>query len=312
MKPSVPALTLAALLIFGIQNSVLAATCSCAGVPLLTSLDVSATEKGQFFLNYTTEFHQMSDLVAGHADVNDETGRDRSSFSQVISASYALTDRWSVSGLISHIEHNREIGASFFDDKTTTSGFGDSVILVRYTPLFITPFSRHELSVGLGARIATGDDDLILDNGFVVSEDMQPSIGANGGIFWSSYGYAFNQAATVQLNVSANYTVNGENDREYSFGSEFNFALGLSQSIGTKFGYSAVVRYRTTRADERFGSYIPNTGGQWVDFVPALQYAVTDRLNIGLHGRIPVTRDLKGTLQFTTSYAYSLSLTYGF
>ena len=297
------------LLLFGPQSPVFAATCSCAGVPLLTYINTSATEKGQLFISYTADYHQISDLVSGSDDVPDETSRDRNSFSQVLSASYAMTDRWSVSAMISYVEHNRKIGSSFLG-KTTTSGFGDSVVLVRYTPLFITPFSRHELSLGAGARIPTGEDDY--GNGIRLSEDMQPSVGALGTILWSSYSYAFNQAATVQFGVSANYTFNEENDRKYAFGDEFNFALGISHSIGAKFGYSAALRYRSTLADRRFGFEIPNTGGEWLDFLPAVQYAVTDKFSVALSGRIPVARDLNGVLQFTTSYSYALSLTYGF
>jgi len=291
------------------QNSAMAATCSCAGVPLLTSIDTSATEKGQFFVTYTTEFHQISDLVSGTRDVTDETDRDRSSFSQVLSASYALTDRWAVSALVSYVEHSRTIGSSFLGE-TISSGIGDSVILARYTPMFITPFSRHELSFGLGVRIPTGEDNF--GDGFVFSEDMQPSSGSVGKIFWSSYSYAFNQAATVQFNASTNFTTNEENDRHYAFGDELNFALGISHSIGTRFGYSAALRYRTTKADKRSGALIPNTGGEWLDFVPAVQYAINDQFNIALSGRIPVARKLDGVLQFTTSYSYALSLSYGF
>jgi len=302
-------LALLTLLFFSLQFPVFAATCSCAGAPLLTFIDTSATEQGQLFISYANEYHQISDLVSGSDDVRDETDRDRHTFSQVISASYALSDRWAVSALVSYVEHSRTIGSSFLG-KTTTSGIGDSVVLARYTPLFITPFSRHELSLGLGVRIPTGDDDF--GSGFILSEDMQPSTGAVGKILWTSYSYAFNQAATLQFNTSANYTVNEENDRKYAFGNEFNFAFGLSHAIGTRFGYSAALRYRTTRADRRFGFEIPNTGGQWLDFIPGIQIAVTDHLNLGLSGRIPIVRNLDGVLQFTTSYAYSFSVSYSF
>jgi len=298
-----------ALLIFSLHIPAFAATCSCAGVPLLAFIDTSATEKGQLFISYYAEYHQINDLVSGSDDVNDETGRDRNTFSQVLSASYALTDHWAISALASYVKHNRTIGSSFLG-KTTTSGISDSVILARYTPVFITPFSRHALSLGLGVRIPTGEDDF--GDTFVLSEDMQPSTGAFGEILWASYSYAFNQAATVQLNTSVNYTFNEENDRQYAFGDEFNFASGISQSIGTKFSYSAALRYRTTRADSRFGFAIPNTGGQWLDFIPAVQYAVNDHLNFGLSGRIPVARKLNGALQFTTSYSVAFSVSYGF
>ncbi len=304
LRPAIPT-----LLILGVTTPIYAATCSCAGVPLLTSIDTSAIEKGQFFISYTAEDHQINDLVSGTRNVNDETRRDRTSFSQVLSASYALTDHWAVSALLSYVKHSRTIGSSFLGT-TTTSGISDSVILVRYTPIFITPFSRHALSLGLGTRIPTGEDDF--GDTFVLSEDMQPSTGAFGEILWSSYSYAFNQAATVQLNTSANYTFNEKNDRQYAFGDEFSIASGISQNLGSKFAYSVGLRYRTTRSDRRFGFPIPNTGGQWLDVVPGVQYAITNHLNLGLSGRIPVARKLNGVLQFTTSYSYAFSVSYGF
>lgn len=309
MKSIGPRAALALLLAAIEPAPVYAATCSCAGAPLLSFIDTAAIEKGQFFISYAAENHEINDLVMGSTDVPDETGRERSSFSQVLSASYAITDRWAVSGLISYVEHSRVIGTSIFG-KTETSGLSDSVLLARYTPLFITPFSRHQLSLGLGARIPTGEDDF--GSRFVTAEDMQPSTGAWGSIAWAGYSYAFNQSATVQLDLSTSYTINEENDRDYAFGDEFVFAAGVSQTIRSRFTWSGALRYRSTKSDERFGSQVPNTGGEWVDFVPAIQYTVTDRLSLGLSGRIPVWRDLDGALQFTTSYSYSFSATYGF
>ncbi|RZW14962.1 MAG: hypothetical protein EX260_10495 [Desulfobulbaceae bacterium] len=89
-------------------------------------------------------------------------------------------------------------------------------------------------------------------------------------------------------------------------------ALGFSHNVNTKFGYSAALRYRESKADRRNGFAIPNTGGEWLDLVPAISYAVSDKLNVGLSGRVPLRRDLNGALQFTTSYSYSVSVTYGF
>lgn len=301
-----PAMLLAG--IFCSQFS-LAATCSCAGVPLLSSIDTSASEAGQLFINYSTELHEINDLVRGSDDVTDETDRQRQSISQVISASYAITDNWSVSALVSYVEHNRKIGSSFLG-ADSAAGMSDSLLLVRYTPIFITPFSRDQVSLGVGMRIPTGEDGA--GRFITLSEDMQPSVGAVGQILWASYTRALNQAATMQVAATANYTFNEENRRDYAFGDEFNFAVGFSQSVGTRFGYSTALRYRTTRADKRNGFTIPNTGGEWLDLVPALTYSLSDALDIGLAGRIPLHRKLNGALQFTTSYSYSLSLTYGF
>lgn len=285
-----------------------AATCGCAAVPLLDAIDTSATQAGDFYINFTTESHEINDLVVGSKQISDETRRRRSSISQAVSMSYAISDRWAVSGLVAYIEHSRSVGTSIFGEQNT-SGLSDGVVLLRYTPIYQTPFSRHQLSLGFGVRLPIGKDDA--GGILTASEDMQPSVGAMGSIYWSSYSYAFNQSGALQFTTSASYIDNDEeNDRGYTFADEFNIIAGMSQNIGTRFSYSASLRYRNTTADQRNGFEIPNTGGEWLDFVPALQYSITDKLNVGLSGRVPVARDLDGAIQFTTSYSYALSLTY--
>lgn len=286
-----------------------AATCSCAGAPLVSAMDTSATEQGDLFLSLSTEQHEISDLVRGGQQIPDETGRERSSLAHAMAFSYGLSDRWALSGLVSYIEHERNVGSSFLG-KQKTSGLGDAVVMVRYTPVYITPFSRHEVSLGLGARLPVGKDDA---GGLIAfSEDMQPSTGAPGAIAWASHRYAFNQAGTLSLASSAYYTHNeNQNDREYLFGDEFVAGVGMAHNLTTRFSYSAGLRYRHTTADQRLRFDIPNTGGEWWDFVPAVNYSVTDSLNLGLSGRVPLDRNLDGALQFTTSYSVALSVTYG-
>lgn len=286
-----------------------AATCSCAGVPLLSAIDTTSTQPGELYLAYSTEQHEISDLVQGSKDIRDETNRERSSLSHALSFSYGLTENWALSGLVSYVDHTRNIGSSFIGEQSA-QGQGDSVLLLRYAPLYITPFNRHELGLGVGVRIPSGEDNA-KHNGFTLSEDMHPSSGSRAKIGWASYTYALNQAATMQINASANYTRNDdENRRGYSFGDETNVFLGFSQNVNTKFSYSAGMRYRTTTADARNSFDIPNTGGEWVDFVPAIQYQVSDDLSIGVSGRVPVSRQLDGVLQFTTSYSYAVSFSY--
>ena len=302
-------LSFLSFLLTSLPGQAQAATCSCAGAPLLSFIETSAVEKGQLFFNYTVEDHEISDLVSGSDDVPDETGRERNSFSHVLSGSYAFSDRWSVSALLSYVEHFRRINISFLGE-TESSGIGDSVVLARYTPIAITPFSRHQFSIGAGTRIPTGDNDA--GESFVLSEDMQPSTGAFGGIVWTSYSYAFTQAARLQFHASANYTYNGENDRKYHFGNDFYLTTSMSQNVNSWFSWSAGLRFRNAQADERAGFKIPNTGGDWLDLIPALQFGITDQLSLALSARYPLWRDLNGTLQFTTSYSYAVSMTYGF
>ena len=301
----------ALLLLMVLPDLALAATCSCAGTPLMGALNTSTTEQGDLYFTLTSEFHEISDLVQGRKQIDDETGRERSSLSQALAFSYGLSDRWALSGLFTYIEHEREVGSSFFGSKQRTSGLGDSVLRLRYTPLYITPFSRHELSLGVGARLPVGKDDA---GGLIrFSEDMQPGTGAAGAILWGQHSLAFNQAATRTLTSSIFYTRNNwENDRDYAFGHQFVAGVDFIQNLNTRFSYSAGLRYQHTTSDRRLGFEVPNTGGQWLDFTPAFNYSLDNGLDINLSGRIPLDRKLDGAIQFTTSYSYALSLTYGF
>ncbi len=76
-----------------------------AVVPLLSSIDVSTTEVGDFYFNFTAEVHEINDPVGGTKEIKDQTRRERSTLSQVISVTDGLTDNWSVSGLVSYAVH---------------------------------------------------------------------------------------------------------------------------------------------------------------------------------------------------------------
>jgi len=98
------------------------------------ALNTSTTEQGELFISLASEQHEISDLVRGRNQIADETGRSRSSISHGLAFSYGLSDRWALSGLISYVEHKRNVGVSFFGTQKT-SGLGDSIIMLRYTPL---------------------------------------------------------------------------------------------------------------------------------------------------------------------------------
>ncbi len=292
-----------------ISSQVHAATCSCAGIPLLNSMDASSADNGKFYLNISYENHEISDLVSGSDDVRDETRRDRRSQTLLLELSYGISKMWSVSGVVSAIKHEREIGISGLG-KESARGFGDGIVLLKYTPLRITPYSRNEVALGFGARVPIGEDNA--GGAVTLAEDMQPSTGAWASVFWGSYGRAFHASAKLQLLSLFNYTLNGENERDYAFGDEMNLAGGINYQSESRLAFSVLLRYRTTEADQRNGNKIPNTGGKWIDFVPAVQYSLTENFATKLSGRIPVHRDLKGALQFTTSYSYMITFSYLF
>ena len=281
----------------------LAATCSCAAVPLLGSMDTGAPAGGSWLVTGGYEFHEIGDLYSGSDEVPDETGRERSSRALVLQASRGFGERLSVTALLSAVEHERRVGGQ----TTTGRGLGDGLVMLKYSPKRIGPFERNGLTLGVGTAIPLGEDDA---RDFVtLAEDMQPSTGAWAPIAWVHGERAWSQAANTRSFASLSYRWNGENDRSYRFGDAWTAALGTTHRTG-RWGLGFELRYRDAGRDERAAAQIPNTGGRWLDGVPAVQFQFTDRLAGKVSARVPVWRDVNDALQFTTSYAVSVSLSW--
>ncbi|MCZ6888099.1 MAG: hypothetical protein O7H39_06350 [Gammaproteobacteria bacterium] len=307
MRLTMRILAAGALSMVATSHPALAASCSCAAVPLLNSMETGSPDGGNWFLSSSYEFHEISDLVSGTQDVNDETDRQRQSQALVVEASYGINDRFSVSALVSAVEHKRTVGRS---GTSVGRGIGDGMVMLRYTPRRVGLFERTGITFGIGTRIPIGDDDAV--DFVTLAEDMQPSTGAWGALLWAQANHSFSAAAKGQIFGSLSYTANGENDRDYQFGNSWILALGGTYQTDTPWGLGAEMRYRNADRDQRNSVLIPNTGGEWLDFVPAIQYHFSNNIAGKLSGRIPVWRDLNDALQFTTSYSIAMSISYVF
>jgi len=286
----------------------LSATCSCAGVPLSSSDGFVATEAGEAQLSIDYNFHDISDLVAGSERINDETERDRASETVLVRYGYGLTDRWTLGALTSYVRHERQVGISNEANQVST-GMGDSLLSASYTPEKITVFNRQQLTYGLAIRIPTGEED----NGSpLFLEDMQPGQGAWGGTAWVYWARAYSQQARWKTFVSLSHSETGENSREYSFEGETNLSAGVSYSSDYGLALQGALEVREADAHTRFGGELPNTGGRWVNASFSAQYTMTPVLAIRTSMVVPVSRDLNGSLQFTTRRQWSLGMVYSF
>ncbi|MEM7364741.1 MAG: hypothetical protein AAF525_12005 [Pseudomonadota bacterium] len=291
-----------------------AATCSCAGAPLLGVMDAGGVEQGQWYVGSTFVSHDISDLVSGTDEVPDQTGRDRSSISTVVEGSYGLTERWTVSGVLSRIRHERRIGNN---TPTETKGFGDSLIMFKYAVVPTRVSDPYSVSAGLGFRIPSQDDDLI-GNLVTAAEDLQPSTGASGTLIWTRANYTFDAFPATTWHASATLAFNGENDRDYRFGDEILINVGVQAPapehiLGIKlptFQYAYALKYRHGDRHQRRDVEIPNTGGQWLDLAQSIEFAITPRWGARLNVAMPIWRNLNDALQFTTSSEVALTLSY--
>jgi len=284
-----------------------AQTCSCAGVPLLGSMELATPGEGKWFVASTYEFHDASKLVSGSSSVPNSTGRDRTSSVLMLETSRRLFGKLSFSALLSAVKHDRKVGG----EHVSASGLGDAIIMLKYSPVTLSVFSRNAFSLGVGARLPIGEDDA-KSGSIVLAEDMQPSTGAFGSIIWMYAARALNEPATARLYANASYTNNGENDRDYQFGNEARASLGVGYKTQSPWGFNVELLYRQAKRDKRASTSIPNTGGEWLDIIPAVQYNLNDSMALRASAKIPVSRNLNDQLQFTTKYAFRLTFSYVF
>lgn len=284
-----------------------ATTCSCANVPLLGTMELATPGDGKWYLATSYEFHDASELVSGSSTVPDETGRDRSSEAVVVELSRGLAGKFSVSALLAAVNHERSVGG-VTDDVT---GLGDAIVMLKYSPATISLYSRNALSFGVGAQLPVGENEASR-GGIVLAEDLQPSTGAYAGMVWVYAARALNESAGARIYASATYSNNGENDRDYRFGNSTTVSLGASYQTQTAWGFNVEMLYRHAGRDQRATVDIPNTGGEWLDLVPAVQYHINDAMALRASGKIPLARDLNDQLQFTTRYAVRLTFSWVF
>ena len=301
------ALVVAGLLAMLTPLTSLATTCSCAGVPILGAMQTATPGDKKWIVASTFEFHDLSDLVSGSRNIADQTGRDRTSQALILEVSRGLGNKWSVSALLSGVEHKRAVGGS----SDTVSGLGDAILMLKYSPKTVSLYSKSELSFGLGLRLPVGENGAKAD-GVILAEDLQPSTGANGNIAWAYAAHALNESTSFRIYGLLTHTYNGDNDRNYQFGHATTASLGGSFQTETPWGFNIELMLRHAERDQRASVDIPNTGGNWLDVIPAVQYHLNESLALRASAKIPISRDLNDQLQFTTKFAVRISLSYLF
>lgn len=294
-----------------------AQTCGCAGAPLLSSQSISSAAKGNLLVGFTYEYDNIDDLVEGSTELENRSVR-RSTQSALFEVHYGITDRLTASGTFTLISKRRETGlqTSGPSNVVQTDGLGDGLLMLKYVLHKNTIRSQYQLAVGGGAKIPFGSFSHT-NNGLQLNADMQPGTGAWDGVLWSYLSKTFAPHTTLNLFWTNSFRLTGEADRfsnsndSYRFGNEFVSTLGAGNKLFGKLSYVLQLQYRVVGKNEINDQTIPNTGGQWLDVVPALSYSLTDKISFRTSGQIPVYRDLTGT-QSTTTYSLSGSVFYNF
>lgn len=285
-------------------------TCSCAGAPVFNPLEYSSTtldNNKQWHFELTFKYHVINDLVEGTQTIVDDTDRSRTAQSLFLETRYALSKRISLAVLLNITGHDREVGISN-SSGTNTSGLGDSMFSVQYTPLHYSDGNSTQISIGGGVKAPTGKNDVQFTG--IAAEDMQPGTGSWDAMVWGFISRRLNGVKGLELFAGASFRFNGTNNRDYRFGREIISALGVRYKTKRLLDYSLYTRYRWADNDSRFNGDVPNTGGQWVYLVPSLTFKLAKSMGVKTEVEIPVYRKLNGFRQFTSTFLLSLSMYY--
>ncbi|MCW9000415.1 MAG: transporter [Kangiellaceae bacterium] len=284
-----------------------AATCSCAGVSLSDNINIADFEAEKFRLYVGYSYHDISRLVEKSRTIVDDTGRERTTETLGLTLNYGINKNWAITANINYVEHFRNISLNNSAGESS-SGIGDTLIVLSYAPQKITPFEFNQFAFGVGLKIDTGKNDEGMPIPF--AEDLQPGQGSNGYSFWAHYARSFSQKADWLFFIDGNFQSNEENSRGYSYEQELSIASGVSYSSDANWSARLALTWRKADAHTRASSTLPNTGGEWIDFSPSFSYALNEKHSLGGSVRIPLSRDLEGELQFTTKQLFSVYYAY--
>jgi len=317
MRTPLTAVGMATIAVFLFGSQAMAQTCGCAGAPLLSSQSISSASKGNLLVGFTYEFDNIDGLFSGTEKLDNRTVR-RNTQVGMLETHYGITDRLTLSGTFTLIDKRRETGLQNpgSSNIVNTNGIGDGLFLLKYVLHKNTIRAQYQLAVGGGVKVPFGSFSHT-NSGLSLNADMQPGTGAWDGVFWSYLSKTFAPHTKLNLFWTNSFRLTGKSDRfsntndSYKFGNEWVSTLGAGNQLIGNFSYVLQVEYRSISTFERAGADVPNTGGKWINFKPAVSYSLTNELSFRISSELPLYRDLNGT-QSTTTYAISGSIYYNF
>lgn len=289
--------------------------CCSGGTPLSSNLGIQTQQKGILGIQLSYNYNTQRDFISGNKKV-DQNNRKRDTHSGLLRASYAFTNRISVSTLFSLIQEVEQ-NTNLLGNRTTNTvgGIGDVVGLIQYA---VIQKPTQELLIAGGVKAPLGSTSQENpDNGIVYNIDLQP--GSGSWDYLMGLNYSINHLLKPNLNlvILGTYRISTSADRfdgqqQYKFGNELQSFAGFQDQYLIKnflVHPSLLIRYRYADIDQVDGFDVSGTGGHWVHLVPGIGFEISPELRVGLSGEIPIYRNLN-EIQLTTTTIITLALNY--
>jgi hypothetical protein len=220
-------------------------------------------------------------------------------------ARFPVVKNFQVSALLPYHFHNRETASG----KQSISGIGDATVLGMYKIYQTHKDSTvlvHTLQLGGGVKIPFGKFDQA--NNGSVNPSYQVGTGSWDFLLATEYVVKRKQFG---LNTMLNYVIKTENEKQYRFGNQFNFATTFfylyekdKYSIAPQLGFAGEVY----EDNYQLGQKVRNTAGDI--FMGKLGFEIgKDKFSLGANVMLPIQQNLTGG-NVEANYRWSLNLNY--
>lgn len=95
-----------------------------------------------------------------------------------IEGSYGFKDRLSESSMFSSLRQSRTFKTTNDPNKTSLIGIGDAILLLKYNLLGPETYPPFQIRLGAGPKVPLDKNNVIVDNGLLLSPDLQLGSGA--------------------------------------------------------------------------------------------------------------------------------------
>jgi len=292
-------------------------TCCSGGVPLSGNIGFEGAARGTLQMELSYDLNYLATLKTG-SEIYEDGTRQRITHSFLVKSGYSINRWFAVDALFSYVLQERKITFNEQINQVNTHGLGDAILMAKFILSSLSE-TGSEFQLGLGPKLPLGRTDLTNDADITLNADMQPGSGSWDLITWAYYARQFQIRPTMVASARVVGRLNGMN-REYlgtltyRFGSSIQFYLGIGDKLvwgKMILSPSLSLRYRYTGGDRINGQELDNTGGQWINVLPAVSWHLSPNSILHFVPEIPLYSNVGGT-QLTPTFRMQLGFYHSF
>jgi len=304
------------LLVLG-QIQGLSQTCCSGGVPLSGNIGFQGAPSGTLQMEFSYDLNFLATLKTG-TEIYEDGTRQRITHSFLVKTGYSINRWFAIDALFSYVLQGRKISYNEQIDQVNTHGLGDAILMAKFILSNISE-SGSEFQLGIGPKLPLGRTDLTNNIGITLNGDMQPGSGSWDLISWAYYARQFEKRPTMVASARVVGRFNGTNrayldSQTYSFGNSVQFYLGIGDQVvwsNKILAPSLSLRYRYAAGDKFNNHELDNTGGQWINVLPALSWHLSPRSILHFVPEVPLYSNVGGT-QLTPTFRMQVGFYHSF